>query len=183
MRADDPRRTEPRATPARGRRAGQAVIEFAFVLPVFLIVLVGLAELGIYLSHQISLIELSREAAGVLSRGSSFDETFEAVLNADGDLDLSGSEGRIILTEIELNQAGNPIITKQEKRGGLGRSSAFGTLPPGQSSAAATIPNGMDLPDGMKIMGVELFARQEPLGTAFSISGLDPIVLSSTSAF
>ncbi len=183
MRAGDHRRTDHRATPARGRRAGQAVIEFAFVLPVFLIVLVGLAELGIYLSHQISLIELSREAAGVLSRGSSFDETFEAVLNADGDLDLSGSEGRIILTEIELNQGGNPIITRQESRGGLGHSSAFGTLPPGHPSTTATIPNGMDLPDGMKIMGVELFSRQEPLGTAFSISGLDPVILSSLSAF
>jgi hypothetical protein len=164
-------------------RAGQAVLEFAFVLPIFLIVLVGLAELGIYLSRQISLIELSREAAGVLSRGASFDETFDAILNADGDLDLSSTEGKIILTEIELNPSGNPIITRQETRGSLGESSAFGYLPPGQESAPASIPNGMDLPDGMKIMGVELFSRQQPLGTEFSISGLEPIVLSSVSAF
>jgi hypothetical protein len=169
--------------PSGRSRAGQAIIEFALALPIFLIVLVGLAELGLYLSRQLVLVGLSREAAGVLSRGSTFDETFDAILNADGDLELSSSEGKIILTEIALSPSGTPMITRQVARGGLSRASGFGTLPTGQTSVPATIPNGMTLPEGMTLMGVELFSRQLPLGNGFSIAGVRPVILSSMSAF
>ena len=85
-----------------GRResGGGSMIEFAFILPILLTIILGLVDLSFLLSNQINLTHICREAAGALSRGSSFNETFSAILSADGSLDLGGDGGMIILTEI-----------------------------------------------------------------------------------
>jgi hypothetical protein len=167
----------------RPGRGGQSVVEFALILPIVLGLFVGMAELGLFLYRQVSLTHLSREAAAVLSRGATFEATFEALANADGALDLDGPKGRIILTEIRRVGEGEAIIIHQEARGGLGRSSAFGSLLPNQPESPATVPNGMTLPPGMSLWGVEVFSKQEPLAGTLSIGGENSIVLGGMAAF
>jgi len=165
------------------REGGGSTIEFAFILPILLTIILGMIDLSFLLSNQINLTHICREAAGALSRGSSFNETFAAILTADEALDLDGGDGRIILTEIRDDGSGHPMITRQETRGGLSEGSQFGTLPGGQDEAPATIPNGMSLPAGMSLWGVELFSKYEHLGGTFVFEELDNTVLKARAAF
>jgi Flp pilus assembly protein TadG len=169
----------------RSRVSGNALIEFALLLPFLLVLVLGMVDLSFLLGRKLTLTHLSREAASGLSRGSTFDETFAAVLAADGDLALDGPSGRVILTTVTADAGGATAITRQERRGGLGASSAVGFLGTGQSSAPATIPNGAALPAGMTLSVVEVFSQQ-PLVAGPFIGGPGAggtLVLRSLAAF
>jgi hypothetical protein len=164
-----------------GRR-GTAVLEFAGLLPVMVITCLGLADLGILLERKVKMVHIAREAASHFSRGADYNQTFNAIASADGPLDLDGALGKIILTEVELNNDGDPVIIRQEERGNLGVSSAIGTLPPGWPSSPATIPNGQELPADMTLYVVELFSGQGLLvGQAWADQDL--VILRSIAAF
>lgn len=165
-------------------RKGNAFIEFTIILPFLLLLLVGLVDLCILLDEQLTLVHLSREAASVFSRGAGFDETFAAIINADGSLQLDGDAGRIILTKISLDDKGRPIITAQRSIGDLNRISRVGTLPSGATMAPATIPNGRKVPASMSLVVVELFSEQQfILGKPKIAPGEGAIVLRSLAAF
>jgi Flp pilus assembly protein TadG len=55
----------------RGRRDGQSLVEFAVVLPVFLLILAGILDFGLGLYSQMTIINASREGArlGVVEPG------------------------------------------------------------------------------------------------------------------
>ena len=84
----------------RINQRGNATVEFAFLLPLLLAVIMIMVNLGFLLDHQLKIIHLGREAASVLSRGSSFNEAFTAVQNADGSWGAVGTrpEQRLYLT-------------------------------------------------------------------------------------
>jgi Flp pilus assembly protein TadG len=163
---------------------GNAFIEFAIILPFLLLLLVGLIDLCLLLDEQLTLTHLSREAASVFSRGAGFEETFSAITNADGALELDGHAGRAILTKISLDNKGRPIITAQRSIGGLNRNSRVGTLPSGATSAPAIIPNGRTVPPSMSLVVVELYSEQQfILGKPDIAPGEGAIVLQSLAAF
>jgi Flp pilus assembly protein TadG len=173
-----------RRRPHSKRERGGALIEFAFLLPIFVVLSLVLANLSLLLDDQMSLIHLSREAAGVLARGAEIQETIDAIVAADGDLDLDQVGGRIILTQITTDSDGDPVIIAQRSAGGLNRSSSVGTLPVGAPSAPAMIPNGRTLPGGSLLVVVELFASQDHfLGTLPIAPGQGQIVLTSRASF
>lgn len=164
---------------------GNALVEFAFVLPFLLLLLVGMADLCLLLGNQLQLVHLSREAANVLSRGAAFQETFAAITQADGTLELDGESGRVILTRIALDPNGRPVIVEQHTIGGLDRTSTVGTLEPGaQSPVPANVPNGRTVPSNLSLVVVELFCeRPHLLGATRLAPGQGTIVLSSLAAF
>jgi len=163
---------------------GTAVIEFAVLLPLLLLLLIGLVDACLLLDSELRLVNLSREAANVFSRGAGYQETLAAIRNADGSLQLDGPTGRVILTRISLDKNLRPIITAQYAMGGLNRSSAVGTLPPSATSAPARVPNGRTIPPNMSLVVAELFSQQQHF---YGRSGLAPgrgtIVLGSLAAF
>jgi Flp pilus assembly protein TadG len=59
------------ARAGRKRRAGQSLVEFAVVLPVFLLVLAGILDFGLGLYSQMTIINAAREGArlGVVTTG------------------------------------------------------------------------------------------------------------------
>ena len=59
------------ARPRLGRRDGQSLVEFAVVLPVFLLILAGILDFGLGLYSQMTIINASREGArlGVVEPG------------------------------------------------------------------------------------------------------------------
>ena len=78
---DEPQSIEPRARDRhrrirprigfRGRHEGQSLVEFAVVLPVFLLILAGILDFGLGLYSQMTIINASREGArlGVVEPG------------------------------------------------------------------------------------------------------------------
>jgi len=164
---------------------GTSVLEFALLLPLLLLLLIGMVDLCVLLDSELRLTHLSREAANVFSRGAGFDETFAALANADGNLQLDGWNGRAILTKISLHPTtGAPMITAQRTMGGLNRSSSVGTLPPGATSAPASVPNGRVIPPNMSLVVVELFSQQQHFyGRSRLAPGQGNIVLGSLAAF
>jgi Flp pilus assembly protein TadG len=163
---------------------GTSVLEFALLLPLLLLLLIGMVDLCVLLDSELRLTHLSREAANVFSRGAGFDETIAALTNAGGSLQLDGPTGRVILTKISLDKEGDAVITAQRAIGGLNRSSVVGTLPEGASSTPAIIPNGRRIPQHMSLVVVELFSQQQHF---YGRSGLAPgkgtIVLGSLAVF
>ncbi|MBV7537159.1 pilus assembly protein [Duganella sp. sic0402] len=59
----------PGRLPPHGRGRGLAAVEFALLLPVLLILMIGLVDVARALQAQMILINLSREAANLASRG------------------------------------------------------------------------------------------------------------------
>lgn len=176
----------PSSTRGAGGRHGErgtAVLEFAVFLPFLILALVGFVDICLLLSNQINLSHISREAASSMSRGASLAETAGVIVQAEGNLGLDGPGGRIILTEVFRPTGGAPVIVAQQSFGGLQQSSAVGTLPPGDDSAPAAIPNGAELPEGMTLSVVEVFSQQGLFGGPELTGTLATLTLSSLAAF
>jgi Flp pilus assembly protein TadG len=166
------------------REDGNALVEFALVLPFLLLVLIGMADLCVLLGNQLQMIHLSREAANVLSRGAAVQATFAAITQADGALELDGEFGRVILTKIALDPNGRPVIVEQHAIGSLDRTSRVGTLESGQGTVPANVPNGRRVPAHLSLVVVELFCeRTHLLGATRLAPGHGTIVLTSLAAF
>jgi len=167
-----------------GNQKGSALIEFALMLPILLLVLVVMVDLCLLLDEQISLIHLSREAGGALSRGAEFHETFNAITMADGHLNLDTADGQVILTRVAYDENGVPAIIAQESIGSLGRASSVGNA----LADPAQMPNGRTLPSNVPLVIVEVFSRQQHFlasllgGIGFG-AGQGQLILNSRAAF
>jgi Flp pilus assembly protein TadG len=70
----------------RGKKAGesgQSLVEFALVLPVFLLLLAGLVEVGDSLNSYLTVIDASRDAARLGSRGQATDTEIGNLVGKD----------------------------------------------------------------------------------------------------
>lgn len=93
---------------------GQGIVEFTLVLPVLLILLIGVAEMGYALRNYILVVNACREGARLAARGEDTSEIFTQVTNA-GDILCTDGENcppgtnpttGIIVTQIELDSDG-----------------------------------------------------------------------------
>jgi hypothetical protein len=171
-----------RTRPALDER-GSAVVEFAYIMPMLLIIFLGCSDVCMLLERQIRIIHLSREAANVYSRGASAEETLAACTVADGDLGLDTPLGEVILTRVASDDSGNPVIVEQESSGSLGLNSSVGSLPEGAISAPATLPNGGELPPYTSLVVVEMFSQQFARFPAPGIWDGATLVLRSVAVF
>ncbi|HET9888022.1 MAG TPA: TadE family protein [bacterium] len=162
---------------------GSAVVEFAYILPMLLIIFLGASDVCMLLERQIRIIHLSREAANVYSRGATAEETLAACTVADGDLGLDTPLGEVILTRVASDDFGNPVIVEQESSGSLGATSSVGSLPEGAFSAPATLPNGGELPPYTSLVVVEMFSQQFARFPAPGIWDGATLVLRSVAVF
>jgi TadE-like protein len=85
------RRTVSAGRAARRRRSGQSLVEFAVVLPVFLLVLAGILDFGLGLYSQMTVINAAREGArvGVVTIGDPTVAVEDRVKAMSGGLDQS----------------------------------------------------------------------------------------------
>lgn len=74
------------------RGKGQSIVEFALVLPLLLLFLLGMTEVGFAMFSYIRLASANREAARMASRGRFVDEAIAArVVSAGGNRQIGGS--------------------------------------------------------------------------------------------
>ena len=166
-----------------GNERGHALLEFTALLPLFIMILVGLVDISVLLSRQITISHLSRETASFVARGAEMSDALTALLSSDGSLDLDGPDGRVIVTRVSRDTNGVPMIVEQQIIGGLGASSVIGRLPGNARETPAALPNGVDVPVGTHIAFVEIYSRQSLLGNQQLSRTLPSLVISSMGAF
>lgn len=66
------------------RSKGQSLVEFALVMPLLMLILVGIIEFGFMFSGYLSLTNASREAARVISLGGTYIEAEARISNVVG---------------------------------------------------------------------------------------------------
>ena len=95
----------------RGER-GQTAVEFAFVLPILCVLLLGVVQFGIIFNHYETLTDATRVGArkAVVSRlgGGSVEEAKLAVKNAAGSLDTS--KLNISVTSPDWTKSGSNVV-------------------------------------------------------------------------
>jgi hypothetical protein len=117
--------TAPRTHQVRRDRGsrGTAIIEFALVLPLLLIIVMGTVDFGHLIQTRLIMTNLSREGASIASRQETLDPSLTNMLVASASpLDMAGVDGRIFMTRIKAGtdvDNPKPTIETQVNRGGL----------------------------------------------------------------
>ena len=113
----------------RNGRRGTALIEFALILPILIILVLATVDFGRLIQARLIISNVSREGGSLASRQTTVDTSLTTVLKESGKpLDLIGPDGKIIITRIKagLNAAApGPTIATQFSRGALSRNSTI----------------------------------------------------------
>lgn len=134
---------------------GQDLIEFTMTIPILLIVVFGLLEVGMLLDVGHSMSGLSREGANIAARGTALDSVVQITVSNGGTIGL-GARGGAIATRLRI-QAGFPVVESQVASTGFVGLSRLG-LPGDSVGALATT----GLLEGRSYYAVELFLAYEP---------------------
>lgn len=151
--------TPTRHRPGRGQ-PGLAIVEFAMVLPIVLVLMFAVVDFGRAVLTRQVLINLSREAANLSSRGTALGDTLAAVQTSAAPLDLQ-ARGFVILTEVFRDTNGNLRIIQQLAAGSEPGASRVGTgvgNPAVLPSTTPAIPRA-----GQSLFVAEVFYRSAPI--------------------
>jgi len=105
----------------RQRRAGQALVEFVFVLMFLVVMLFGLIDFCRAIYHRQILANLSREGSSLYSRGTTATDTLNAVLMSAAPLNMTNN-GHVIVTAV-MNSNGVYRVIAQSSAGSLAATS------------------------------------------------------------
>lgn len=144
----------------RSHERGASLAELAVILPVILVLLLGVIDMGrVFYAHQV-LNDLSREAANLVSRGSTVEAAFAAASLDEGPVSIA-DHGIMIVSTIRRRSADDatPWVVDQARRG-TASTSASRVGAPGR---AARVPNVTTLDSGVTIIAVELMHGFEPV--------------------
>jgi hypothetical protein len=156
-------RVPARQLGARRSRSGErgvAISELAVGLPILLILAMAIVDFGRFIYCNQVVNDLVREAGMLVSRGATYEETFDATFRADGPLDVRAS-GLVVISRIRRQSPGNatPWIVDQEQSGALsGISSRLGSR-----GGPAALPEIKTLEPGVTLMAVEISHAYAPL--------------------
>ncbi len=120
---------------------GGAIVELALVAVALFVLVFGMVDYGRALLARHAITSLSREAANLASRGTSFADTLQATLQSSGSLDLS-TNGFVILSAVTRDENGVLRVVRQESAGGRPAPSRIGTV----GGGLVVVPNGVPLP-------------------------------------
>ena len=157
----------PRQKGARARcQRGAALAELAVLLPLLVMMLLVAIDFGRLVYTTQIMVDLTREAANLVSRGATFDDAFRVAFRLAGEVDVQG-KGGIIISEVRRKDFNDPTpwIVNQERRGAL----ATARSRVGAAGGRARIPDVTQLPRGAGIMAVEIVHPFNPL---FDVTGL-----------
>lgn len=125
-----------------GSARGQALLEFVMMAVMMLVLVFGLLDFGRAIYARQILINLSREAANLSSRGTSLADTLTAINASAAPLNLA-QRGYLILTVVHRNDDGTLVITDQLAGGGRSHRSRVGS---GVGNAATLPATSVEVP-------------------------------------
>jgi len=186
-------------TGGRGRDArGTALIEFALLLPVLILLSMAVIDFGNLFQTRLILSNVSREGASVGSRQTTLDSTLTLLMLASGHpLALSGPDGRIVVTRLVAGRSADasaPTIERQLAVVSLARGSridaadaTLGLSPNLYNHLVYRAVNGSA--DISELTVVEVYYKYRPITPlprsleGFVPSGQDGIVIGSKAVF
>lgn len=120
-----------------GGEAGQGILEFALVLPVFLLLVLGVVEIGYAMLDQHVVTKLTREGSNLISRDTTLQDAATAMRSmSTRPVDFTGTESRLILSVIKRGGTtgtpnyGKDILYQRYQIGGLPQPSRLSTRGP-----------------------------------------------------
>lgn len=144
----------------RGRNLerGTALSETVILLPMLLLLIIVGVDFGRMVYTNQVMIDLTREAANLVSRGIAPADAFKAVTAAQRQYDVAG-EGGMIVSQVERKSATDPAVwvVKQDRMG------SFGSSRVGKVNGPAKIPNVGQLDTGVTIFAVEVLYPFKPV--------------------
>ena len=144
----------------RRRSHGLAVVEFAMVLPILLIIMFAVVDFGRAVLVRQVMVNLSREAANLASRGTELQDVVNAIRLSSQPLDID-ENGYLIVTEVSRDINGNLSISRQQIVGGEPQGSRIGT---GVGNTAVLPDTDIDIPlAGQNMYVAEVFYRSPPI--------------------
>ena len=147
--------------------AGQALAEMAYISLILLVLVFGLIDFGRAIMARQIIVNVSREAANLASRGTALTNVLAAVEDSAKPLNIRGN-GYIILTVVSRDDSGLATIVDQQAVGGAPKQSKVGT---GKGSSA-TLPTE-DLPGPHQtLVAAEVFYRYSPLTPVGKLLGI-----------
>ena len=146
-------------------QAGTALVEFAIVTPLLLMMLLGVIEYGNVFSSVHTLASLSREGANLASRGSTLPVVVDNVLTSGSDIGLA-SRGGVVVSRLVV-QGGVAKVDDQVSSTGYGGKSHMGAA---KGPAAGTGTWGLQ--EGQIVYVVELFYRYDTVTPLESVVGI-----------
>jgi hypothetical protein len=142
----------------RSANAGQALVELVLVLLILLVLLFGMIDFGRAIMTRQIMVNVSREAANLASRGTSLTNTLVAVVNSAKPLALD-ADGYVIVTAVARDDEGRAYVVNQMGMGGAPRPSRVGA----GAGEPATLPNN-DIPTaGQILVAAEVFYTFSPI--------------------
>ena len=156
----------------RNGRRGTALIEFALILPILIILVMATVDFGRLIQARLIISNVSREGGSIAARQTTVDTSLTTVLRESGrPLDLIGRDGKIIITRVKAGLSEDepdPTIVTQCSRGSLGRSSTIGTVG-GTPNLSASIYDHLrfdatnQAADISEVTVVEVFYKYRPI--------------------
>jgi Flp pilus assembly protein TadG len=161
--------------PFAGRNGsrGTALIEFALILPILIILVMATVDFGRLIQARLIISNVSREGGSIAARQPAVDTSLITVLKESGKpLNLIGADGKIIITRVKAGvsaAAPNPTIFTQNSRGTLARVSTIGTSVGANPTLVASIYNHLIFrtanatADISEVTVVEVFYKYRPV--------------------
>jgi Flp pilus assembly protein TadG len=138
-------------------RRGQALVEFALLVPVLLLLLCGVIEIGRMLETNHIMSALTREGANLASRGATMQEALN-ILRTNQQASGLGNVGGAVVSRLLVDQNGIPVVEAQISTLGYENASM---VAPQDSVADAYTSAG--LTSGYRYYVVELFIPYTPI--------------------
>jgi TadE-like protein len=156
---------------------GQTLVEFAMVLPLLLIVLLGVIEFGYLLIDEHVVTKLTREGSNLISRNTSLLDAVTAMKGmSTRPVNLDSSSSRLIFSVVKnvattgANNFSKEVLYQRYEYGGLSAQSGLRTIGSGSFGAApdylaANSDNDTNLqitnlPPGLTVTGDMLYVTE-----------------------
>lgn len=141
---------------ARRNQAGQSVVELAFVLPLLILFILGVADLSRAIQAYNAIVNLSREGANLAARTTLDADTIMNTLAADAPLALD-KQGMMYLTEVEKVSGSTTIRSQLGWKGGSGLRSRI------DGDTLAETLDDIELQPGQIVLIFEVLYRYDSL--------------------
>ena len=132
-------------------------MEFALLVPVLLLLLCGVIEVGRLLETSHIMSALTREGANLASRGATMQEALDMTRSNQSASGL-GNVGGAVISRILVDTAGVPHVEEQLSTSGYSEATLVAL-----SDSVATAYTESGLRDGYRYFVVELFIPYDPI--------------------